>query len=339
MRLLITGGMGFIGAAVVRRMLAAGHHVLNLDKLTYAASPERLADVLPHPRHEFTQATVNDASALRDIFARFDPDAVLHLAAESHIDRSIYEAADFIQSNIVGSYTLLEAARRYSENLAPARRAQFRFHLVSTDEVYGALGPEGVFTETSPYAPNSPYSASKAAADMLARAWRHTYGLPVIVSNCSNNYGPWQHPEKLIPTILIAAMEQRPIPIYGDGSNIRDWLHVEDHAAALQAILERGRIGETYNVGGEAERTNLAMAQSLCSLLDEKAPHAAPHARLISFVGDRPGHDWRYAIDAGKIRHELGWRPTVALDDGLRSTVRWYLQNRAWWEHLAGATR
>lgn len=339
MRLLITGGMGFIGAAIVRRMLAAGHHILNIDKLTYAASPARLAHILPHPRHEFVQADVGDAAAMQGIFARFTPEAALHLAAESHVDRSIYEAADFIRSNIAGSYTLLEAARRHCDRLAEPQRSQFRFLLVSTDEVYGALGPQGAFTEASPYAPNSPYSASKAAADMLARAWHRTYGLPVIVSNCSNNYGPWQHPEKLIPTILIAGLGQRNIPIFGDGSNIRDWLHVEDHAAALQAILESGCSGENYNVGGGAERSNLAMAHALCGILDELSPAGAPHARLITFVGDRPGHDWRYAVDAGKIQRELGWRPTVDFDDGLRDTARWYLENRAWWEGLAREPR
>jgi dTDP-glucose 4,6-dehydratase len=334
MRLLITGGMGFIGAAVVRRLLDAGHVILNLDKLTYAASPTRLAAVLPHPRHEFLKADICDAAALHAVFARFDPEAVLHLAAESHVDRSIHAAADFIQSNIVGSYILLEAARRHFEAMPAPRQAAFRFHLVSTDEVYGALGAEGFFTEESPYAPNSPYSASKAAADMLGRAWRRTYGLPVLVSNCSNNYGPWQHPEKFIPTVVIAALEQRSIPIFGDGSNVRDWLHVEDHAAALQVILERGRIGENYNVGGNAELSNLAIARLLCQLLDEIRPAGAPHARLITFVGDRPGHDWRYAIDATKMLEEFAWQPATPLDEGLRATVHWYAENAAWWKEL-----
>jgi len=331
MRLLITGGMGFIGSAVVRHFLTTRDwQVLNVDKLTYAAAPARLITISGHPNYQFAQADIADGAAMDNLFGTFRPDAVLHMAAESHVDRSIHDAADFIRTNITGSYILLETARRHFDRLDAAGRARFRFHQISTDEVYGALGPQGRFNEQSPYAPSSPYSASKASADMLARAWHRTYGLPVVISNSSNNYGPWQHPEKFIPAVLRSAMRGQPITIFGDGTNVRDWLHVDDHAAALLAVLERGKIGETYGIGADAERSNLAMAHTLCGLLDEMAPAGAPHARLITHVGDRPGHDWRYALDSRKIRDTLKWSPQIRLEDGLRRTVRWYLDNRDW---------
>ena len=284
------------------------------------------------PAYAFERADICDRAALDRIFARHAPDAVMHLAAESHVDRSIDGPAAFIETNVTGTYTLLEAARAHWE--ARGRRQGFRFHHVSTDEVYGSLGPEGRFTETTPYAPRSPYSASKAASDHLARAWCETYGLPVVITNCSNNYGPYHFPEKLIPVIILRALAGRPIPVYGRGENVRDWLYVEDHAAALLTVLARGRTGETYNIGGDAEARNIDIVRKVCALLDARRPGGGPHERLIEFVTDRPGHDFRYAIDASKIRAELGWRPSVTLDEGLALTVDWYLANEAWWRAL-----
>lgn len=334
MKILVTGGAGFIGSAVVRQLITeTEHEVVNLDKLTYAANLDNVAGVAASPRYAFVRADIRDRAAMDALFSRHRPDAVMHLAAESHVDRSIDGPADFIETNILGTYTLLEAARAY---LAGGGPRHFRFHHVSTDEVYGTLGPDGLFTEETPYAPNSPYSSSKASSDMLVRAWHHTYGLPVVTSNCSNNYGPYQFPEKLIPVVILAALEGRPIPVYGKGENVRDWLYVEDHAAALRRILETGRLGETYNVGGHNELTNIGLVRLLCRLMDELCPDSpyAPHEGLITFVTDRPGHDLRYAIDAGKIERELGWRPSVTVEEGLRRTVRWYLGNRAWWEAI-----
>ncbi|RMH48065.1 MAG: dTDP-glucose 4,6-dehydratase [Alphaproteobacteria bacterium] len=334
MRILVTGGAGFIGSAVVRRAVRAGHAVINLDALTYAANPDNVAEVAGSDRYVFEHADIRDRPALDRIFARHRPEAVMHLAAESHVDRSIDGPGDFIQTNIVGTYNLLEAARAFWSGLRGAEKERFRFHHVSTDEVYGELGPTGRFTETTPYAPNSPYSASKAASDHLVRAWGETYGLPVLVTNCSNNYGPFHFPEKLVPVVILSALAGETIPVYGTGENVRDWLYVEDHAEALLMVLERGRVGETYNIGGNAEARNIDLVTMICAILDELRPDGAPHARLIRFVPDRPGHDFRYAIDAGKIRAELGWQPSVTLEEGLRRTVRWYLDNEPWWRAI-----
>lgn len=331
MKILVTGGAGFIGSAVVRRAVASGHRVVNVDKLTYAANLANVAEVASHPAYAFERADICDRQAMAAIFARHDPDAVMHLAAESHVDRSIDGPAAFIETNITGTCTLLEVARAHWEGRPPDA---VRFHHVSTDEVYGSLGPEGRFCETSPYAPNSPYSASKAAADHLVRAWHETYGLPVVVTNCSNNYGPFHFPEKLIPLTILRALGGREIPVYGRGENVRDWLYVEDHADALITVLTRGRTGETYNIGGNAEARNIDIVRRVCRLLDERRPKSAPHDRLIAFVADRPGHDFRYAIDAGKITRELGWRPAVTLDEGLARTVDWFLANEVWWRAL-----
>jgi dTDP-glucose 4,6-dehydratase len=330
MRLLVTGGAGFIGSAVVRQAIADGHEAVVLDALTYAANLANLASVADSRRYAFERADIRDRAALDRIFARHEPDAVMHLAAESHVDRSIDGPAAFIDTNVVGTYTLLEAARAYWGG-----SREFRFHHVSTDEVFGTLGAEGRFTETTAYAPNSPYSASKAASDHLVRAWGETYGLPVVLSNCSNNYGPYHFPEKLIPVVILNALGGREIPVYGRGENVRDWLFVEDHARALLAVVARGRLGESYNIGGDAEATNIEIVRRICALMDEMSPEGAPHDRLIRFVADRPGHDFRYAIDASKIRAELGWTPSVTLDEGLRRTVRWYLDNRDWWQAIA----
>jgi dTDP-glucose 4,6-dehydratase len=328
-KLLVTGGAGFIGSAVVRLAIAEGHAVVNLDALTYAASLESVASVADHPNYRFVKADIRDRAALDRVLAEHAPDAIMHLAAESHVDRSIDGPAAFIDTNVVGTYTLLEAARAWWDGSRP-----FRFHHISTDEVFGTLGPEGAFTETSPYAPNSPYSASKAASDHLVRAWGETYGLPVVLSNCSNNYGPFHFPEKLIPVVILNALAGRPIPVYGAGENVRDWLYVEDHARALLAIVAKGRIGESYNVGGNAEARNIDLVRAICGLMDEMLPEGAPHERLMAFVADRPGHDFRYAIDASKIRAELGWAPSVTLQEGLRRTVAWYLDNRDWWQAI-----
>lgn len=332
MKILVTGGAGFIGSAVVRRAIAGGHAVVNLDALTYAANPANVAPVADHPNYRFERADIRDRAALDAILARHAPDAIMHLAAESHVDRSIDGPAAFIDTNVVGTYTLLEAARAHFE--ARGRPNGFRLHHVSTDEVFGSLGAEGRFHETSPYAPNSPYSASKASSDHLVRAWGETYGLPVVISNCSNNYGPFQFPEKLIPVTILNALRGREIPVYGAGENVRDWLFVEDHAEALLLILARGRVGRTYNVGGDAEARNIDLVRMLCTLMDETRPAGAPHGRLIRFVADRPGHDMRYAIDAARIREELGWTPRMSLDAGLRATVGWYLDNADWWQPL-----
>ncbi|MEO1135166.1 MAG: dTDP-glucose 4,6-dehydratase [Pseudomonadota bacterium] len=334
MKLMVTGGAGFIGSAVVRRAIARGDDVLNVDKLTYAANPDNVAMVADNPRYQFAEKDICDGPAMTALMADFKPDAVMNLAAETHVDRSIDGPGAFIQTNIVGTYALLEAARGFKES--GAAPADFRFHHISTDEVYGSLGATGEFTETSPYQPNSPYSAAKASSDMLARAWRETFGLPVIVTNCSNNYGPYQFPEKLIPVVIINALEGRDIPIYGKGDNIRDWLYVEDHADALLLAAREGKPGELYNIGGRAERTNLELVQMICAILDEELTGSAhaPHDRLIKFVDDRPGHDHRYAINCDKIERELGWTPSLSIEAGMRQTVKWYLDNRDWWEKI-----
>jgi dTDP-glucose 4,6-dehydratase len=328
-KILVTGGAGFIGSAVVRRAIADGHAVVNLDALTYAANLANVASVADHPAYRFERADIRDRAALDRILAAHAPDAVMHLAAESHVDRSIDGPAAFVETNVLGTYTLLEAARAYWGGTR-----DFRFHHISTDEVFGTLGETGAFVETTPYAPNSPYSATKAASDHLVRAWGETYGLPVVVSNCSNNYGPFHFPEKLIPVVILNALAGRDIPVYGTGANVRDWLFVEDHAAALLTIVEKGRIGESYNVGGNAEATNLDVVRRICGIMDEMRPAGAPHDRLIRFVADRPGHDFRYAIDASKIRAELGWTPSVTLEEGLARTVAWYLENEEWWRAI-----
>jgi dTDP-glucose 4,6-dehydratase len=337
MKLIITGGAGFIGSAVIRYLINETETTLmNVDKLTYAGNLDSLLTVANHPRYHFAKVDIGDATALSAIFADFQPDAIMHLAAESHVDRSIDGPAEFINTNIVGTYTLLETARNYWQPLNQEAKARFRFHHVSTDEVYGSLGATGIFTEETPYRPNSPYSASKAASDHLVRAWHHTFNLPVVTTNCSNNYGPYQFPEKLIPLIILNAFEGKPLPVYGKGENIRDWLYVEDHARALYLILTQGKMGETYNIGGHNEKTNLEVVKTLCATLDELLPDSPhkPHEKLISFVTDRPGHDLRYAIDASKIEHELGWRPQESFDTGLRKTVQWYLENKKWWQRV-----
>ncbi len=332
MKILITGGAGFIGSAVVRKAIEAGHQVLNLDALTYAGNLENVAMVADGDQYRFAQVDIRDASALPALFSDFRPDAVLHLAAESHVDRSIDGPGAFIETNVTGTYNLLEAARSYW--LENARPEAFRFHHVSTDEVYGTLGATGLFTETTPYAPNSPYSASKAASDHLVRAWGETYGLPILLTNCSNNYGPYHLPEKLIPKVITNAIDGLPIEVYGTGENVRDWLHVEDHAEALLLVLAKGALGRSYNIGGHNEATNIDIVRRLCALLDERRPGAAPHDQLIAFVTDRPGHDLRYAIDASRIEAELGWTPRMTLDTGLAQTVEWYLANEDWWRPL-----
>ncbi|MGF1544123.1 MAG: dTDP-glucose 4,6-dehydratase [Parvularculaceae bacterium] len=332
MKVFVTGGAGFIGSAVVREALGRDLAVVNFDKLTYAANLENLKGFDDRPGYAFVRGDIGDAEAVRAALETHQPDAIMHLAAESHVDRSIDGPGAFIETNIVGTFALLNEARRYFETLSAERAARFRFHHVSTDEVYGALGATGRFSEETPYRPNSPYSASKAASDFLARAWCETYGLPVVTSNCSNNYGPYQFPEKLIPVVTLAALEGKPIPVYGKGENVRDWLFVDDHADALLAVLTRGAVGETYNIGGDAERANIDLVRTICAIMDDLRPDGAPHDRLIEFVADRPGHDLRYAIDAGKIARELDWRPCTDLNEGLRATVAWYLGNRAWWE-------
>ena len=332
MKLLVTGGAGFIGSAVVRQAVAQGHEVVNLDALTYAACLDNVASVAQSNLYSFEQADIRDRAALDRIFALHRPDAVMHLAAESHVDRSIDGPADFIETNITGTFNMLEAARAYWT--AQGRPAGFRFHHISTDEVFGSLGDEGLFTEDTPYDPRSPYSASKAASDHLVRAWYETYGLPVVMTNCSNNYGPFHFPEKLVPVVILNALAGKSVPVYGQGLNVRDWLYVEDHADALLTVLQKGAVGRSYNIGGHNEARNIDLVHKICALLDEMHPTGAPHARLISFVTDRPGHDARYAIDPTRIGAELGWRPSVTLDEGLRRTVRWYLDNAAWWRPL-----
>ncbi len=332
MKLLVTGGAGFIGSAVVRQAIGQGHAVVNLDALTYAACLDNVASVADAPGYVFVQGDIRDAALLETVFAKHAPDAVMHLAAESHVDRSIDGPGAFIDTNVVGTYTLLQAARRFWER--QGRPEAFRFHHISTDEVFGSLGAEGQFTEETPYDPRSPYSASKAASDHLVMAWWHTYGLPVVLSNCSNNYGPYHFPEKLIPVVILNALAGQPIPVYGAGENVRDWLYVEDHADALLTVVQRGQVGRSYNIGGENEARNIDLVRMICTLMDEMLPEGAPHARLISFVTDRPGHDLRYAIDPKRMRGELGWRPSVTLEEGLRRTLRWYLDNEGWWQAL-----
>jgi dTDP-glucose 4,6-dehydratase len=336
---LVTGGAGFIGSAVVRHLVAdLGRAVVNLDRLTYAGSLDSVAAVADRPGYAFERVDICDRDAVREVFARYGPAAVLHLAAESHVDRSIDGPDDFVRTNVLGTFTLLEEARRHWQSLDGPGRDGFRFVHVSTDEVYGALGAEGRFHESSPYDPSSPYSATKAGADHLARAWHRTYGLPTIVTNCSNNYGPFQFPEKLVPVMILNALEGTPLPVYGRGENVRDWLHVEDHAAALALALERGRPGATYLIGARAERRNLDLVEAICDLVDEVAADGRPGARrdLITFVQDRPGHDFRYAIDPSRAEVELGWRPRVGFEDGLRDTVRWYLENGEWCRQMRG---
>ena len=329
--LLITGGAGFIGSAVVRQLINdSSYKVINVDKLTYAGNLQSLVSVSDSSRYTFEQVDICDAAEVNRVFREHQPDAVMHLAAESHVDRSITGPAEFIQTNIVGTYTLLEAARAHWNSLEGERKASFRFHHISTDEVYGSLGDEGYFTEETAYEPNSPYSASKASSDHLVRAWHHTYGMPVVTTNCSNNYGPYHFPEKLIPLVILNAVNGKPLPIYGKGDNIRDWLYVDDHARALRTVLETGKLGETYNIGGWNEKTNLEVVQAICTILDELHPQGAPHAQLITYVKDRPGHDKRYAIDATKIAHDLGWKPQETFESGLRKTVAWYLENTDW---------
>ncbi len=334
MRILVTGGAGFIGSAVVRDLIANGDDVFVLDNLTYAGSLTSFNQVLNHKNFKFLRADICNRAALDPVFAQFQPQGVMHLAAESHVDRSINSAGEFVQTNIVGTYTLLESARTFWTGLPATAKSEFRFLHVSTDEVYGSLGAEGLFSESTPYDPSSPYSASKAAADHLAKAWQRTYGMPVIVSNCSNNYGPFQFPEKLIPLVILNALHTEPLPVYGAGTNIRDWLYVDDHARALNLILRRGRVGETYNVGGQNERQNIEIVQSICGLLDGLLPATKPHANLIRHVVDRPGHDYRYAIDASKLESELGWRAEETFDSGIAKTVNWYLENAWWWRPL-----
>ena len=336
MRVLVTGGAGFIGSELVRQMVNNGFDVINLDKLTYAGNLESLHSVADRPNYHFLKLDVCDAQGLQTTLERFAPDAILHLAAESHVDRSISGPKAFIETNIGGTYTLLEATRLYWEKLSGSKQDSFRFLHVSTDEVYGSLGEEGYFTESTPYSPNSPYSASKAASDHLVRAWHHTFGLPVLTTNCSNNYGPYQFPEKLIPLMIIHALQGKPLPVYGQGRNVRDWLFVGDHAQALQLVLEKGQLGETYNIGGMAEMANIDVVRKICDILDELLPESPnhPHDQLINFVTDRKGHDFRYAIDCSKIRNELGWTPQENFASGLRKTIEWYVHNPIWWQRI-----
>ncbi|MBO6777736.1 MAG: dTDP-glucose 4,6-dehydratase [Marinibacterium sp.] len=332
MRVLITGGAGFIGSAVVRQAIAAGHEVLNLDILSYAACLDNVASVADNPLYSFIEADIRDRAAMDAAIAGFAPDAIMHLAAESHVDRSIDGPDAFVTTNVLGTAMLLEAARAWW--MAQGRPEGFRFHHISTDEVYGTLGEAGMFTEDTAYAPRSPYAASKAGSDHLVSAWHETFGLPVVISNCSNNYGPYQFPEKLIPVVILNALEGRPIPVYGQGLQVRDWLYVEDHADALLTILQRGELGRSYNVGGENERRNIDLVTTICAILDQLRPGAKPYADQIEYVTDRPGHDMRYAIDPTRIREELGWRPSVTIEQGLEKTVQWYLGNEAWWQAL-----
>jgi dTDP-glucose 4,6-dehydratase len=335
MRIIVTGGAGFIGSAVCRHLIEETEaEVVNVDKLTYAGNLNSLRSVSRNPRYRFVKADICDETAIAHLFDEVRPDAVLHLAAESHVDRSITGSRSFIDTNIFGTYTMLEVARRYWTGLSGKTRESFHFVHVSTDEVYGSLGSEGLFSESTPYNPSSPYSASKASSDHLAIAWHRTYGLPVTVSNCSNNYGPYQFPEKLIPLMILNAIEGKPLPVYGNGSNVRDWLYVEDHAKALHLILQKGRPGETYNVGGRNERSNLEVVKTICCVLDEVKPDGGPHDRHITYVADRPGHDHRYAIDAGKLEGELRWRAEETFASGIAKTIRWYLDNNWWWSTL-----
>ncbi|WEK40929.1 MAG: dTDP-glucose 4,6-dehydratase [Candidatus Brevundimonas colombiensis] len=340
MRILVTGGAGFIGSALVRRMIEhTDHEVFVFDKLTYAGVMSSLEPVVSNSRYSFVQADICDAAAVSKALNDFRPDVVAHLAAESHVDRSIDGPGAFVQTNLVGTFVMLNQTLGYWRCLPEARKAAFRFHHISTDEVFGSLGEDGFFTETTPYDPRSPYSASKAGSDHLVRAWGHTYGLPVLVTNCSNNYGPYHFPEKLIPLIIIRALNGEPLPVYGDGSNVRDWLFVDDHARALQAVFEKGAPGETYNVGGDSERRNIEVVQAICAILDRLRPRAdgKAYADQITHVADRPGHDHRYAIDASKIRTDLGWTPSVTFEQGIAQTVAWYLENQSWWQDILDA--
>lgn len=336
-RYLVTGGAGFIGSAVVRYLIQkTNHHVLVVDKLTYAGNLESLQSVSNDPRYAFVKADIVDARKIAAIVNEFSPDKIMHLAAESHVDRSIDGPGEFIQTNVVGTFALLQAALAHWRNLPAERKAMFRFHHISTDEVFGSLGDVGFFHEDTPYAPTSPYSASKASSDHLVNAWWHTYGLPVVLTNCSNNYGPFHFPEKLIPLVIINALEGKPLPVYGNGLNVRDWLHVEDHAEALLLVADKGRIGEGYNIGGRNERSNIAVVKKICAILDELVPDTkiGPREKLITYVTDRPGHDARYAIDATKVETELGWKAKHDFESGIRATVEWYLENRTWWERV-----
>jgi dTDP-glucose 4,6-dehydratase len=335
MRFLVTGGAGFIGSALCRYLVGElKASVVNVDCLTYASTLTSLAGIADNPLYTFVQANICDRAAMTDAFARFEPDTVIHLAAESHVDRSIAAAQEFLQTNVMGTACLLETARAYLEKAPQDKRNAFRFLHVSTDEVYGSLGDDGLFTEQTAYDPSSPYSASKAAADHLMRAWHRTFGVPTIISNCSNNYGPYHFPEKLIPLMILNALEGKPLPVYGNGANVRDWLYVEDHARALHLIATQGRVGEKYNVGGANERSNMQVVRRICELMDQLSPSGAPHERLITFVQDRPGHDQRYAIDATKLERELGWRAQETFETGLEKTIRWYLERRDWWTPL-----
>ena len=339
MKFLITGGAGFIGSSVIHHLIQhTDHHVLNLDKLTYAGNLESLKEVAGDQCYQFVQGDICNQPLLSDLFSEFQPDILMHLAAESHVDRSIDGPAGFIQSNIIGTYSLLEVARSYWRQLDEVRKEGFRFHHISTDEVYGSLGNEGLFTESSPYDPSSPYSASKASSDHLVRAWHRTYGFPVLITNCSNNYGPRQFPEKLIPLMILNALDGKPLPVYGDGKQVRDWLYVDDHARALYQVACQGKAGETYNIGGHNEKTNLEVVHALCAILDRLRPNhpkeISSYHELIEFVSDRPGHDQRYAIDASKIERELGWVPEETFETGLEKTVRWYLDNEQWWRNV-----
>lgn len=337
LRIMVTGGAGFIGATLVRHIVSqSGCQVLNFDKLTYASGLESLSTVVPSQRYSFVQGDINDAAAVARTIVDFRPQVIAHLAAETHVDRSIDAPGVFVKTNIVGTFTLLEQALGYFRSLNGREQAQFRFHHISTDEVYGSLGADGLFTEQSRYDPRSPYSASKAGSDHLVRAWGHSFGLPVLITNCSNNYGPYQFPEKLIPLMIIRALAGHSLPVYGDGSQIRDWLHVDDHAAALRRVIDGGIPGETYNIGGNAERRNIDVVRQICAVLDREQPcdNGRPYAEQISFVADRPGHDQRYAIDASKIERELGWRPQHDFASGIEETVRWYLDNRGWWQAI-----
>ncbi len=336
-KIIVTGGAGFIGSAVIRHLIGETEsEVLNVDSLTYAGNLSSLTAVANSSRYRFVKADITDAETMRSLIDTWQPDAIMHLAAESHVDRSIDGPAAFVMTNVVGTFHLLNAARHYHDRLPPARRTAFRFLHISTDEVYGSLGREGFFTEETPYAPRSPYSASKAASDHFVQAWGHTYNLPVLITNCSNNYGPFHFPEKLIPLIILNALEGKPLPVYGRGDNIRDWLHVEDHARALCRVLADGCPGRTYNVGGGNERTNLQVVETICDILDQRCPAVSgpPRRRLITFVPDRPGHDLRYAIDASRLRLELGWRPLYSFDSGIHATVAWYLDNEWWWRPI-----
>lgn len=337
MKIIVTGGAGFIGSAVIRQYIQdTEHEIINLDALTYAGNLESLAEVSEHSRYQFEQVNINNIDEVRRVFEQHRPDAIMHLAAESHVDRSIDGPADFIQTNIVGTYNLLDVAKKYWDGLTGNKKDSFRFHHVSTDEVYGDLGETGLFTEETAYEPSSPYSASKASSDHLVRAWHRTYGFPVVITNCSNNYGPYQFPEKLIPLVTLNALEGKPLPIYGKGDQIRDWLYVDDHAKALRLVLETGKVGETYNIGGHNEKTNMQVVKTICAILDEQVPNSnhKPHEQLITFVKDRPGHDVRYAIDAGKIAKDLGWLPEETFESGIEKTIKWYLDNSEWCKHV-----